>query len=224
MLAAFGFITTGICFAVFAYTFYKFVVLKAKLKLEAFSLAYLALAVAFVFWGVAAAFGNVDLLASSVIVGNGLIVLGSIAMLSLLPKQYRNMAVAMGTLAGALLLYLRDMYYLPEPYMRGGILIFNTQLPVAMLLSAIFLFVWLPINVYVARQVAHAIRQDSIASIYSWIYGAATLCSIVFLSARRVVTVVLSFLAIGVCFVLLIMSNLLVDKLKVQKVHHEKSK
>jgi hypothetical protein len=221
MLAAIGFTLTGICFAVFAYTFYAFVVKKTKLKFHGFAVAYKLLALAFIVWGLASATADPNFLASSVIIGNGLIVLGTVAMLSVLPDKIRLWAVGVGGFTLVALLFVRIMYYLPEPYMRDGILVFNTPAPVAAVLGAVFLLIWLPVNVYVSRQVAHAIHQDAMAPIYSWIYGAATLASLVFLSARRTVTIILSFTAIGVCFAMLVASNVLADKLK---VHHGRSK
>jgi len=106
--------------------------------------------------------------------------------------------------------------------MRGEILIFNTQTVVAVVIAIIFLAIWLPVSLRVAKVVTHKIGQDDIRSIYSSIYVAATVAALVFLAARRTVTVVLSFIALGICFVMLIRSNMLVAK--VIESHHGKRK
>ena len=191
MLATLGFIITGVCFAAFAYTFKTKVIDKTKLPLHQFSYAYYCLALALITWGIAAAIGGETLLMNSVIIGNAFLLLGTLFMLEIwLGKEKLNWLLVFG-LIGAVLMVLRFEYYPPAPYMQDGILIFNTQTAVALVLGAIFLLIWLPVNLRVAKLVTHAIRQDSIASIYSYIYIAATLSALIFIASRRVLTVVL---------------------------------
>src|SRR5579863_986102 len=110
MLATLGFTITGLCFAIFAYTFSSLVIKKAHLKLNQFSYAYYSLALAFITWGVATAIGGNDLLKNSVIVGDGFLLVGTLFMLDVwLGKKNRRWlwlaaAVALG------LLYARAMY------------------------------------------------------------------------------------------------------------------
>jgi hypothetical protein len=87
MLATFGFIATGICFAVFAYTFDTLVLEKTKLKLNNFSRAYYALAVALLTWGLAASTNEATVLKQSVIIGDALLLTGTLFGLALKPDN-----------------------------------------------------------------------------------------------------------------------------------------
>jgi len=213
MLATLGFTITGVCFGIFAYTFSHLVISKTDLKLNQFSYAYYSLGLALLTWGIAATIGGDDLLRRSVLVGNGFLFVGTLFMLDIwLGKKNRNW-LYLAALVAVALLYVRATYYSPTPYMRGGILIFNTQTVVAAILAGIFAFIWLPVNLKVAKLVTSAIGQEVIAQMYSAIYVTATAAVLVFLAARRTVTVVLSFIAIGICFLMLIRSNILVSKI-----------
>lgn len=213
MLAVWGFILTGICFAIFAYTFNSLVVNKTNLKLNSFSYAYYCLALALLTWGVASAIGGEELLRNSVIIGNGFLLLGTLFMVDLLLSSKNRYWLWFAELAVIGLLIIRAAYFSPAPYMKDGILIFNTQTIVAIVLAGIFALVWLPVNLRVAKLITHKVGQDSITSMYSAIYVAATIASLIFLAARRTITVVLSFTAIGICFAMLIRSNMLIAKL-----------
>ncbi len=213
MLATLGFITTGICFGIFAYTFNSLVVRKAKLKLSQFSYAYYSLGLGLLTWGIAAAIGGSDTLRLSVIIGNGFLLLGTLFMLDVwIPKKHR-VWLWVASLVAIALLYVRAVYYSPTPYMRDGILIFNTQTIVAIAIGLIFALIWLPVNLRVAKMITHKIKQDNINTIYSGIYAAVTVAALIFLAARRTIVVILSFSAIIICFVMLIWSNILVAKI-----------
>lgn len=213
MLATLGFTITGLCFGIFAYTFDSLVVHKASLKLNTFSYGYYSLALAFLIWGVASAIGGNDLLKNAVIVGDGLLLIGTLFMLDVWLGKERRAWLGLAAAIAIALLYIRVNHYSPSPYMRGGILIFNTQAIVAIALGLIIALVWLPVNVRVAKLVTQKVGQSDIAFIYSAIYTTATIAALIFLVARRTIVVVLSFIAIGVCFAMLIKSNILVAKL-----------
>jgi hypothetical protein len=214
MLATFGFITTGICFAVFAYTFDTLVIEKTKLRLRSFSRAYYCLAVALLSWGVAASTNENEVLKRSVIIGNALILLGTLSMLNLWLGYKSRQWLWPAFLVAVALLYIRISHYSPAPYIKDGILIFNTQTPVDVAIGLLFVLVWLPVSLKVAQQVTDAVNQHSITRIYSAVYIVSAVSALIFLSARRAITIVISFTAIGVCFAMLIQSNMLVAKLK----------
>jgi hypothetical protein len=216
MLGAWGFLLAALCFGIFALTFQTMVVDKTKLKLSSFSYAYYFMAVALAVWSVAAANGDSHFLKTAVLIGDGLLLAGSVFMLYVLIGDKNRTFVWLSVVLAAVLLFVRAKYYSPAPFMSGGILEFNSQTPVALALGAIFAAVWLPANISTAKQVAHAIRHDEISSYYIYIYTAATISALLFLAAKRVLAVVLSFAAIGVCFLMLIASNMLVSKLGVK--------
>ncbi len=213
MLATLGFTVTGLCFGIFAYTFNRLVAHKINLKLSQFSYAYYALALAILTWAVAAAIGGDELLKRSVIVGDGFLLIGTLCMLDVWLGKQRRAWLGLAGLAAASLLYVRAVYYSPTPYLRGGILIFNTQTVVAIALGLLFALIWLPVNLRVAKLVTTKLRHKDINNVYSAIYITATAAVLIFLAARRTVTVILSFAAIGVCFVMLIGSNILLSKI-----------
>ena len=220
MLATIGFLLTGLCFGLFAYTFETLVIEKTKLKLKQFSYAFYCLALAMLIWSVAASIGSFEALRHSVYVGEALLLVGTIFMLDILLGPKRRYWLFVAIALGIVLLILRVQHFTPTPYMRGEILIFNTQIAVGAVIGLLFALVWLPASLHVAKKVTHKIGQDSIASIYSSIYVAATFAALIFIAARRTVTVVLSFIAVGICFLLLIRSNILVAQLL--EKHHGK--
>lgn len=213
MLATLGFTITGLCFGIFAYTFNRLVVHRAKLKLSQFSYGYYSLALAFLIWGVVAAIGGSTLLKNSVIVGDSLLLIGTLFMLDIWLGNKRRAWLGLAAIVSLALVYIRVSHFTPSPYMRSGVLIFNTQTAVAITLGLIIALIWLPVNLKVAKQVTQKIGQSEIAFIYSAMYTTATISALIFLVARRTIIVVLSFIAIGVCFAMLIMSNMLVAKL-----------
>ena len=214
MLATIGFITAGLCFWAFAYTFDSLVAHKAKLKLSQFSYAYYSLGLALFTWGMAAAVNKPDFLKHAVLVGDGYLLLGTVFMLDIwFGKKNRRPWLGLAVLLAAALLYVRAVHFPPAPYMHNGILIFNTQRVVAAVLGLIFAGIWLPVSLRVAKLVTHKIGQDSITQTYSGIYVAATASALFFLIVRRTATVILSFVALGICFALLVFSNVLVAKL-----------
>lgn len=213
MLATFGFTITGICFAIFAYTFHRAVVQKTNLKLESFSNAYYLLACAMLVWGIASGIGGDTLLQRSVLIGNAFLLMGSLFMLSiLLGKKKQHLLIATSVVLIGLLA-IRSVFFAPEPYIQDGVLIFNTPPVIAAILVGLFAGIWLPANLRVAKVVTTAIGQETVRQIYSAIYIAATLSAIIFLSAHRTVTVVASFAAIGICFALLVSSNVMIAKM-----------
>jgi hypothetical protein len=214
MLATLGFVITGLCFGIFAYTFNTLVIAKTNLKFVQFAYAYYCLGLALLTWGVAAAIGGDDLLRRSVIVGNSFLLLGTLFMLSVWLGQKNRSWVWLAAVIAIVLLYVRASHYPPTPYMKDGILIFNTQTPVAIVLGLIFTTIWLPVNLGVARTLVRKIGQEGMASIYSAIYLMATLSALLFLAARRVATVILSFAALTICFVMLVASNIFVKKVE----------
>jgi hypothetical protein len=220
MLAALGFTITGLCFGIFAYTFNSLVIHKTNLKLSRFSYAYYFLALALLTWGIATFVGGSKVLKRSVIIGDGFLLLGTVSMLDLWLGKKNRLWVWFSALVAIAFLYIRIRYYSPTPYMRGGILIFNTQTTVAVIIALIFLLIWLPVSLRVAKRITHKIGQDDLTSIYSGVYIAATVAALIFLAARRTLTVVLSFVAIGICFAMLVRSNMLISK--IAEDHHGK--
>jgi hypothetical protein len=216
VLATLGFVVTSIFFAAFAATFDSFVLKSTSLKLRSFACAYYFLALAFAVWGISALLGDASLLAYSVIVGNVLLLLATLCMVAVWLQGNKSLVpiIVGASLAGLLLIGARIMFDWPAPYMSEGVLIFNSSQPVSLLLTAVFVLVWLPVNVRVARKVATIIGVAGFDKIYTYIYAFATAAAVIFLNAERVPIVILSFLIVTVCFAMLLASNIVVKFVK----------
>lgn len=212
MLATAGFITTGIFFWVFTLGFLNLVVAKTGLKLKAFAYAYYCLGLALMIWGVASYIGSPEALARSVIIGDAILLLGTVLMLSVYTRNKLLLSIAF--LAAAALIFVRVRHYYPQPYIKNSLLIFNTQTPVAVMLSAILSLIWMPINLRVSSMVTQTLKQPSLRSLFFMTYSLANIAALIFISAKRPLIAGLSFSALAVCFLLLIYSNFLVAKIE----------
>lgn len=215
MLAFLGFGITSLLFIAHAYTFQRYSSPKSKVNLDSFAYAYCALGLAFLFWAVASLLGSPTALKEAVIMGNGLILLGTIFMINIWLKDSNRLAVlSIASLTACALLWYRISNLTPAPYLSEGILFFNSQNSVQIVLAAIFAGIWLPTNIKVARLVTSGLHDELLTKMYTQIYMAATFSAVIFLAAQRVITLVISFSAIGVCLALLIRSNILITQLE----------
>lgn len=213
MLAVIGFTLTGLIVLAFAATFDRYIIQPHKLGIWQFSAAYYCLACALLLWGMASSVNDPRFLQFSVMAGNGLLLMATGLLASLvIPRKYLQDLAVIGSLIGALLLSARAIYFLPEPAMRDGILLFNTQVPVQIAISAAFALIWLPVNVRIAEMVTSVAKQPSMQQLYVSLYVAATITALLFLSARRFIVIVLSFAMIGLLFLLLTASNYVVHR------------
>lgn len=225
MLAAIGFITTGILVTVFADTFDRHVAKPYKLHIWQFSAAYYSLALALMIWGVASLTQDSQILRFAVLAGDGWILAGSVLLLSLVNyrKYYYELLLVEVSLA-ITLLCTRAVFYSPAPVVRDGLLYFNTQRPAAIAIGALFALVWLPVNVLVAKLVTDRAKLTGLNQLYTSLYVGAVLAALFFLGARRAAAVVVSFSGVALMFLLLIFSNLVVRKgnRKQEKAHATK--
>ena len=213
-LATLGFTIAGILFLIYAFSFRKAATESLKEKLSVYSFAYVFLGIAFLFWGIVTFIPSQ--LQNSVIIGDSLLLLGSVCLLSFIfaaRQSARWVAIVVGLLASALFVWWRITYFFPAAVLQNGILIFNTQMPVAILLGLIFLAIWLPANLRAARLIGRELNDPAMTSIYLWIYIFSTIMAILFISVKTPTFVVVAFVMLGLCFVLLLYSNLVQKKL-----------
>lgn len=215
MLATLGFLITAILLILFALTFDN-LVKKDNKELRTFGLGYAFVAVAFLVWGLLSLTSATNTtLARSVIVGDALLFLASICVaVVLIPKKWKTAFYILGGILTVLLLVVRAKQYYPTPRLVDGILFFNTQRPVAILLSAIVVFAWLPACMKVARLVTAKSGLLQYYSFYVAAYAITIISASLFIQARRRTIVIESFVAFGVSILLLLISNLLVDNTK----------
>ena len=218
-LAFIGFSVAGVIFAVYAYTFYSLAGAKLPVFLKNYAFAYFSLALAFLIWAFAAL--NNSFLVNSVIIGNILLLLGSIFLLKVLFNNSKNtkiLSIFLGVILSLIFLWVRINYYQPTPFMLNGILIFNTQRIVAEILGLIFAFVWLPANLLVAKKVSATTGIQGMSFVYSFIYILSTVSAILFISVSTVSMVIASFVTLSLCFVMLIYSNYVINKISSEDI------
>lgn len=209
MLATLGFIITAILLVLFAYTF-DGLVKKSSKELRFFGLAYLLVAIAFLMWGLLSLSNSNATLPHSVLVGDGLLFAASTcSALVFTPKKWRSLLMVGAVFVTAVLLYVRAKYYYPTPNLKDGILFFNTQRYVAILLSAVVVVVWLPACMKVARVVTtkHGLQRSY--SLYVSAYALTIITAVLFIQAKRRTVVIESFIGFAVSILLLLLSNLL---------------
>lgn len=220
MLATLGFLITGILLVLFVYTFDE-LVKKDDKELRLFGLAYLLVAAAFLIWGLLSLIKADAALPRSVLVGDTLLFAASLcAVLLLTPKKWRGVAVIAGAILAAALLCARAKYYYPRPSLRDGVLFFNTQHQVAVLLSAMVVFAWLPACMRAAREVSIRYGLQRYYTLYVSAYALTIIAAALFIQARRRTVVIESFLVFAITILLLLISNVLAINNRAVKVEN----
>lgn len=215
MLATLGFLITALLLILFALTFDR-LVKKDNTELRVFGFGYAFVAVAFLMWGLLSVAGAADgTFAKSVLVGDALLFLASICVASVLcTKRWRAIFYIVGAVLTAVFILVRAKQYYPVPSLQDGILFFNTQRPVAILLSAIVVFAWLPACMKVARLLTAKSGLLQYYSLYVAVYAITIISTALFIQAKRRTIVIESFVAFGVSILLLLVSNLLAENSK----------
>lgn len=209
MLATIGFLTAAVLLCLFAYTFYR-LVKGSDTGLGAFGLAYSLIAAAFLMWGLLSLANSTGELARSVLVGDGLLLAASILSASVfMPPRWKKPALAVLTVAAIVLLYARSKYYYPVPSLKQSVLFFNTQRPVAVLLSAIVVIAWLPACMKAARIVTGRAGLQRYYPLFVSTYFLTIISAVLFIEARRRTIVIDAFIAFTASILLLLVSNVL---------------
>ena len=213
-LAFFGFAIAGLVFAFYALVFFRLAGRQLPVFLRAYAFAYVGLALAFLVWSVAAL--TPEYLPGAVLAGNALLLAASCSLLIVLfagKPALQRISFFGGLALSLLFLWFRVQYYAPVPFMADGILIFNTQKPIAMILAAVFILIWLPANLVAARHVTARMATPGMSSVYSFVYAVTTVAAILFITFKTPRMVVASFATLLICFVLLLYSNFIIKKL-----------
>lgn len=210
MLATLGFLITATLLALFA-SMFDGIVKKMSKSLRLFGLAYFLIAIAFLMWGILSVSNANSLLPHSVLVGDALLFLASIcSALVFTPKKWKILVGISSIIAAAVLLFVRAKYYFPVPYLRDGILFFNTQGHVVVLLSIILVVAWFPSCLKVARIITSKANLGHYYSLYVLAYALPVITAVLFVEARRKTIIIESFVCFGVSIILLLLSNIII--------------
>lgn len=219
MLATIGFLTIAVLLILFAYTFNDLVVKDGEKELRPFALAYLLVALAFLMWGIVSMDSGTTLLSRTVGIGDALLLAASLCVASAYITRRKGMILGIAAVAAAALLYVRINRYYPHPSLDNGVLFFNTQRPVAVILSAIIVIAWLPACMKVARIITAKAGLQRYYQLYVSTYALAIISAALFIEATRRSVIIASFTLFGVSVLLMLISNLLALN-TVRKVRH----
>lgn len=194
MLGIIGFTAAALVFGLYAYSLRAVQTKDSKLRMRSFRWAYYLLALACWVWALGIASGLDGVLVASVIFGNVAILAATIALVDAVTNaKYRIKAVTALAAAAVLFVGARLLFLMPEPFIINGILVFNSQPVVSVVLGVLFIGVWLPVNLYVSKRITANQGVLPLQSISAIAFITATLGVIVFLAAHRPATLVLSF-------------------------------
>lgn len=212
-LAFAGFTISGIIFGVYSISLYRMAGVKLPPIFKNYAIAYLGLFFAFLVWGIGSIIpGFLD---SSIIFGDVFILASTVLLLSFLFARNRNFNIAViiiATIISLILIWLRLSQFPPQAFMSDGILIFNTQKFIGIVLSLIFILIWLPANMYAAKLITSTMKAPQMTIIYSFVYAFSTISAILLISFKTAPMVIASFVALSICFVLLLYSNYIISK------------
>lgn len=220
MLASLGFLTAALLLLLFAYTFDN-LIKKGDEDLKPFALAYTLVALAFLIWGLLVLTNAQAALPRSVLIGDGVLLTASIcAAYTFMPAKRKNPFAIAAVIAAAALLYLRARYYYPAPVLKDGVLFFNTQRPVEILLSATVILAWLPACMKAAGMITGKGVLRRYYTLYVSTYAITIISAALFIQAKRRAVVIESFVGFSVSILLLLVSNLVAKNAKAVKVAH----
>lgn len=210
MLATIGFFIAAIIFIVYGYTLYKLKNKNFKDNITLFTLAYILLGVACVTWALGAIIGTDSSLKTCVFMGNISVIAATIVIInSVWGNKYRVLLNTLLVVISACLLVLRNLLIPPEPFMKDGVLVFNTQTIVLLAFAIIFIGIWMPINLRVSRQITKNIRLLPMQAIGEIAFVLASFGVVGFIAAQKPLTVALSFIILCSAFIPLTFINYL---------------
>ncbi len=219
MLGSLGFLLTALILFLFAYTFDR-LVKKDDPTLRPFGFAYLLIGLAFLMWGFLSLANAQSSLAHSVLIGDVLIFAATTAsLLILVPKHWQRIMVLAAAAVTLMVMYIRIKYYYPDPFFLNGILYFNIQHPIAILIS-VAVVGWLPACMKAAQTVTTRKNLQRFYPIYLSAYALTIVTAALFIQAQRRVIIIESFIAFAASVVLLLLSHLLALNVKSVKVKH----
>ena len=198
MLGSIAFSITGIIVLLFASTIKR---LLTKKRSTFIVMAYTLLALVFISYGTGAGYNDGSNLAFYTLIGNLLLASATVLMVTYRTKLSLLVSMTAGLFIGLFALLIRRTYFYPEPTITGdGVVIFNTQLTVAVFIAALFLLFWLPMNLAIAKEISEKIKMSEAKLIYSGLFTMMVCSAILFMSAKTSTGVILTFTIIAASF------------------------
>ncbi len=216
MLAVLGFTVAAILFGLFTWSLPEVKGKKTKELVKNYKIGFSLLTLAFLVFGIASAINDDSILSVSVMIGDVLIVAASIFILEILysGNKYLKYILGLATIVGIAFLVIRGVAFYPEPFMEDSILVFNSPRFVNFVIASTFLLVWLPVNIRMAKLFTSEIHNSGqVIDLYIYMYFAATFASMIFVLSKKPITLAISFTAVCIAFLMLVIANRLINLL-----------
>ncbi len=223
MLGIIGFFVLAVTLGLYAYTSYTNYTLVPMRDKSLLVTAYTLLALTSLVW-LATLFASEAMVRELVFLSDVLLIAATACMLGILADLSKPLVLSAVAFAAAGLLTLRA-YALPtQAFVGDGLLNFNLSQTEAVVIGLVFLAVWLPASVKVVQLALSTPKLEQLRGPVSFMFMATILMTSFFLTARRPLTIIASFVSITMLFMLLVTLNVYIGSLvrshKKQKVDH----
>ena len=223
MLGLIGLLTLALIVSVYAYTSYANYTLVPLRERRLFVSAYGLLGVNALVW--AATFVVPEAAVSPLVFASDVVLIAATGcMLGVIFDIARPRIFALLVLAGTSILTVRAFVVPPSAYIADGLLIFNLSRVEALVFGLVFVIAWLPATVKVVHLALRSPRLLPFSGIVSFLFMSVVLMTGFFLTARRPIMIVISFVSIVLLFAFLAGFNSMLKRInktgKMRKVQH----
>lgn len=219
MWGAIGFGFAAVVFTLFAYTAQKITIHETtKFHKNYYALGMYVAASACAVWAAAILLNNSTILSISIIVGDFLLIIASLYILSSWVSDKIRTPLLFGLgFIGLLFISTRIFIYKPTAYIYENILIFNTPRILATLLIVLFFSVWFIANYRFYKIIAKLLEAIPGISSLVYVFNIAAFIGICgFLVARKPLTIVISFAVFSVAYLFLGYVNIVAKKVEIR--------
>lgn len=216
MLGLIGFLMLAVFIGVYVYTCYANYALVSIREKRLFVNAYGLLGLSALVWA-ATFFVTEKSVSQLVFASDVLLVIATGCMLGVIFDITRPRVFAPLVLAGSALLTVRAFIVPPTAYVADDLLIFNLSQAEALVIGLTFLAAWLPATIKVVHLALNSSRLAPFRNIVSFLFMSVVLMTGFFLTARRPVMIVISFVSIILLFTVLVGLNFALKR--IDKVH-----
>lgn len=223
MLGLIGFLTLAIVIGIYVYTSYINYSLVPIRERQLFVSAYGLLSLSALLWA-ATFFVAEQTVSQLVFASDVLLVLATGCMLAIVFNVARPQIFALLALAGAGLLTVRAFVVAPSAYIADDLLIFNLSQAESLVIGLLFLAAWLPATIKIVHLALRSPKLAPYRNLASFLFMSVVLMTGLFLTAKRPVMIIISFVSITLLFATLVGVNIVLQRIdkprKKQRVRH----
>lgn len=212
MLGLIGFISLAMVIGAYVYTSYTNYELVPLREKRLFAGAYGLLGLSAIIWASTFLLPE-NAVSPLVFASDAMLVTATGCMLGIIFDIARPRIFAPFVLAGAGILTLRAFVVPPSAYVADGLLIFNLSQAEALVFGLVFLAAWLPATIKIVHLALHSSRLLPLRNVMSFVFISVVLMTGFFLTARRPIMIIVSFVSIIMLFALLTGFNVMLKRL-----------